>query len=75
METAVKLCKDGEKLLQIEKKDVVHERLKMLVSYSKKHSPYFRKHYSEIDEDNFTLEDLPPVSKPELMKCYDDLGY
>ena len=72
METAVKLCKDGEKLLQIEKKDVVHERLKMLVSYSKKHSPYFRKHYSEIDEDNFTLEDLPPVSKPELMKCYDD---
>lgn len=72
MEDAVRLCKEGEKLLPDEKKDIVHERLKMLVSYSKKHSAYFRKHYAEIDENNFVLEDLPPVSKPELMQCYND---
>ncbi len=72
MEDAVRLCKEGEKLLPNEKKDIVYERLKMLVTHSKKYSAFFRKHYSEIDENNFTLEDLPPVSKPELMQCYED---
>lgn len=72
MEDAVRLCKEGEKFSLDEKKNVVHERLKMLVSHSKKYSAYFRKLYSEIDEDNFILKDLPPVSKPELMQCYNN---
>ncbi len=72
MEEAVRLCKEGEKLLSEEKKAVVHKRLKALVSYSKNHSAYFRRLYSDIDVDNFSLEDLPPVTKSELMKCYED---
>lgn len=72
MEEAVQLCREGEKLLPEEKKAIVNERLKMLVSYAKKNSAYFRKLYSDIDEDNFSLEDLPPVTKSELMKCYED---
>ena len=45
-------------------------RLRRLVRYAKKNSPYYESLYKDIGED-FRLEDLPPVSKPDLMANFD----
>ena len=54
-----------EKLLQIQQR-----RLKALVRYARKNSPFYADLYQEIGAD-FRLEDLPPVSKPEMMADFD----
>ncbi len=48
------------------------ERLKKLVHYAKKNSPFYESLYCNIS-DGFHLGDLPPVSKPELMACFDQV--
>lgn len=48
------------------------KRLRKLVSYAKKNSPYYAGLYEAVADD-FRLEDLPPVSKPELMEHFDDV--
>ena len=45
-------------------------RLKKLVRFAKKNSPFYGSLYQNIGED-FCLADLPPVSKPELMANFD----
>ncbi|MCR5591914.1 MAG: phenylacetate--CoA ligase family protein [Lachnospiraceae bacterium] len=45
-------------------------RLKKLVRYAKKNSPFYGLLYSGLGED-FRLEDLPPVTKPEMMADFD----
>ena len=45
-------------------------RLKKLVRFARKNSPYYEDLYQEISED-CRLEDLPPVSKPDLMADFD----
>ncbi len=56
-----------EKIEKIQKK-----RLKKLVKTAKEKSPFYKKLYANIGED-FTLKNLPPVSKPELMANFDDV--
>ena len=46
-------------------------RLRALVRYAREHSPYYRRRCADLGED-FCLEDLPPVSKPELMAHFDE---
>ncbi|MBR5680781.1 MAG: phenylacetate--CoA ligase family protein, partial [Clostridia bacterium] len=56
-----------EKIAAVQKK-----RLLSLVRTAKEHSPFYRKLYAGIGDD-FSLADLPPVSKPELMAHFDDV--
>ena len=56
-----------EKLAQIQQ-----DRLKKLVDYARKNSPFYERLYCNIGDD-FRLGDLPPVSKPELMACFDQV--
>lgn len=49
-----------------------NRRLQGLVKYAKRHSPYFRNLYNGIDGDCFSLADLPPTNKVELMSSFND---
>lgn len=48
------------------------KRLKALVKFAKEKSPFYRELYEDIGDD-FSLTDIPPVSKPELMSHFDDV--
>ena len=55
----------GEDLARLQQR-----RLKTLVRYARKNSPFYRQLYAGIRED-FRLEDLPAVSKPQMMADFD----
>ncbi len=56
-----------------EKIDAVQKkRLNALVKYAKENSPFYAGLYADIGDD-FSLADLPPVSKPELMAHFDEV--
>ena len=55
----------SEKLRKIQQ-----ERLNRLVAYARRNSPYYHELYADIG-DSFTLSDLPPTSKPEIMANFD----
>jgi phenylacetate-CoA ligase len=52
-----------------------HQRLLDLVEFARTHSPFYQQHYrqlqAEIPESTFR-EQLPPVTKPDLMAHFDD---
>ena len=56
-----------EKTAAVQKK-----RLASLVKTAKEKSPFYRELYAGIG-DGFSLSDLPPVSKPELMAHFDEV--
>ncbi len=51
---------------------VQEKRLNALVKYAREKSPFYQKRYENIGSV-FSLADLPPVSKPELMEHFDDV--
>ncbi len=55
-----------EKISEIRRK-----RLIKLVNYARENSPYYKKLYAGVGED-FTLEQLPPTDKREMMANFDD---
>ena len=55
----------GERLAQLQQR-----RLKRLVRHARENSPFYRERYAGISED-FRLEELPAVSKPEMMADFD----
>ena len=60
------LTKEKIKILQ-------QKRLKKLVKYAKKNSPYFRELYKNIDvNSNFKIEQLPVINKVDMMKHFDE---
>ena len=48
------------------------KRMRELVDYARKNSPFYKELYSDIGED-FELTDLPPVTKPQMMASFDDV--
>ena len=56
-----------EKNLKLQEK-----RLKELVDYARKYSPFYMRLYSGIGEA-YTLSELPPVTKPQMMASFDDV--
>ncbi|HAL02776.1 MAG TPA: AMP-dependent synthetase [Lachnospiraceae bacterium] len=56
-----------EKIASVQKK-----RLTSLVSYARENSPFYRDLYKDIPDD-YTLTDIPPVSKPQLMEHFDQV--
>ena len=51
-------------------KKLQYKRLKKLVEYARKNSPYFKELYKDVGDD-FSLEDLPPTNKVAMMKNFD----
>ena len=47
-------------------------RLKNLVRYAKRNSPYYGRLYAGVGDD-FRLEDLPTTNKPDMMAHFDDV--
>ena len=48
------------------------ERLDQLVDYARAHSPLYAERYRGLPAHVAALEQLPPVTKPELMHRFDD---
>ena len=48
------------------------KRLRALVEYAREHSPFYGELYKGLGDD-WTLSDLPPVTKPELMARFDEV--
>lgn len=69
MNDALKLCRQGEQLTSEQRADLVMERLRELTAYAREHSSYYGEIYRGLGED-FTLADLVPVTKKELMADY-----
>jgi len=69
MTEAIRLCKEAELLPPEARVNMRAERLKELVNYARKHSPYFKELYHDV-KDDFKLTDLPPTNKTDLMKDY-----
>ncbi|WP_307037466.1 hypothetical protein [Arthrobacter sp. B3I4] len=47
-------------------------RLSALVAHARTSSPFYRTHYLGLPAGDIPLEDLPPVTKPQLMAHFDD---
>ena len=68
---AMKLCMDYKKMDAEKREKIRNERLKELVEYARKNSPYYRELYKDVPE-NFTLKDLPETNKKTLMEHWSD---
>ncbi len=65
------LCSQYEKMNEVDQAKARDMRLRELVRCAKANSPYYKKLYKNIGDD-FTLSDLPPVNKVDLMASFDD---
>lgn len=68
---AISLCNSYKKMNAEQRKALQNERLVQMVQHAKANSKYFAELYKNIPE-NFTLSDLPPVNKVDLMANYDN---
>lgn len=48
-------------------------QLQRLVAHARMHAPFYAERYRDLPETGFRLEDLPPVSKQEMIARYDDV--
>ncbi len=68
---AMSLCKSYEKMGEEERKALQRKRLKDIVEWARKNSPYYAELYKDLADD-FELTDLPTVNKRELMENWND---
>ena len=62
----------GDKRPREKNLNISGKRMRELVDYARKNSPFYKELYAGIGED-FTLTDLPPVTKPQMMASFDDI--
>jgi len=67
---AMKLCRDYSSMPQQKRDKLREERLRNIVAWAREKSPYYAQLYKDIGND-FSLADLPPVSKREMMDNWD----
>lgn len=51
---------------------VKEKRLRKIIKYAREHSDYYRKLYEGIDIEHVNLNELPPVTKVDLMNHFND---
>lgn len=68
---AMRLCKKYEKSDEETRAGIRKERLETIVSWARENSIYYNKLYQNLPRD-YTLNDLPPVNKIELMKHWEE---
>jgi phenylacetate-coenzyme A ligase PaaK-like adenylate-forming protein len=62
----------GDKRPREKNLNISGKRMRDLVDYARKNSPFYKELYAGISED-FKLADLPPVTKPQMMASFDDI--
>ncbi len=62
----------GDKRPREKNLNISGKRMRELVDYARKNSPFYKELYAGISED-FKLADLPPVTKPQMMASFDDI--
>ena len=62
----------GDKRPREKNLNISGKRMRELVDYARKNSPFYKELYAGISED-FKLTDLPPVTKPQMMASFDDI--
>ena len=62
----------GDKRPREKNLNISGKRMRELVDYARKNSPFYKELYAGIGE-NFKLTDLPPVTKPQMMASFDDI--
>lgn len=50
-----------------------HRRLEQLLSFARRHSRFYKRHYAEVPEGSTDLRQYPPVTKSMLMEHFDDV--
>ncbi len=65
------LCTRFQKLDQTARLAIQQQRLSSLVDFARKNSPYCAELYRDLPE-NWSLADLPPVNKRDLMAHFDE---
>ena len=71
LDKMIKTC-GGDRLPREKLAAVQRKRLLSLVKAARERSPFYQRLYADIGDD-FSLTDLPPVSKPELMAHFDEV--
>ena len=71
MQEAMRLVAEGAALSPAGRHRVQRERLRKLVDYVRRHSPYFAGLYADLPSD-FSLTDLPYTEKGTLLAHYND---
>lgn len=64
-------CAQYSKKSEVERTALRDTRLRQMVAWTRAQSPYYAQLYKDIGAD-FTLSDLPPVNKKELMSHWDE---
>lgn len=64
--------KKNEYLSRDEIYKLQQNKLRVLVEYAKENSPFYRELYKDIDPRNFSLKDLPPITKKMMMENFDE---
>ena len=65
----MRLCRQYKRLNNEERKKVRNRRLAELVSWAKEQSPVYKELYKDVGQ-NYSLTDLPPVNKTQLMSQF-----
>jgi len=68
---AMRLCSQYQKMNEEERTTLRDKRLRKMVEWARKSSPYYARIYKDLGED-FQLCDLPPVNKLDLMAHWDE---
>ena len=68
---AIRSCASYHKLAVEERNVLQRERLEKIVRFARQNSPYYAALYHNIG-DKFSLSDLPPVNKVDLMAHWND---
>lgn len=67
----MRMCSKYTKLSNDKRRDLQDERLRTMVQWAKENSPYYASLYQNLKE-NYTLSDLPPVNKVDLMAHFNE---
>jgi len=68
---AMKLCADYSRM-SVKKRDALRDkRLRAVVAWAKANSPFYAELYKDTGDD-FSLADLPPVTKRQMMAHWDE---
>lgn len=70
--TTILSTKRSGKLQKGECHSLQMKRLQKLVDFSREKSKYYEKLYTHIDKNGYSIKDLPPTNKLELMDNFDD---
>ncbi len=65
---AWRACRGGERSLAARRE----HRLANLIKYARAQSPFYQNLYRQLPADLYEIQELPPVSKPDLMGSFDD---